>query len=403
MNNMVRISTVLILSVLLAAGCKQTTPPPSSPLEASLDSLFTSLIAEDEPGAFVNVTQRDTAIYNHGFGLARLDTKEPIDENTLFNLSATTKMTTSIGVMKLVEDGCLSLDDPMSKLFPDLKAPIYDRVKLCHVLSSSTGLPNTLPKTYREWEEYINSHSTVFAEQKDFLLYGDDTEYTRYLDSITVLLYEPGSRAASGIILSDPPFMLIPGLIESVTHTGYDKWMLDNILKPDNDSHATFANFNIEETPHISHAYAPEDYASSNKIYLSGNRKWAEYDYGEAPFFLSKGDNGLFISGRGYMAWRKKLFDGKIISMASLNTVYSPVASNPDRPFEKHGLGMNIIFDGNHRKKHYMLGRNGGYATIIGYFPDERLTYIVFMNRSDIDIEELMQKIDSILRIHHRI
>ena len=394
----------LLLITLLATGCKGHKSYPETPLTKSIDSLFTSIIDENGPGAMVMVTSKDSVIYSHGFGLSRLDTRESIDENTLFSLSTTTKFISAIGIMKLVEEGCISLDTPLSELFPNLKDDIYKKIHIRHILSGSTGLPNTLPQDIHEWNEYIKTHPSIFSHLDDFSLYGSDEEFTRYLENIDTLLYEPGTQFSPGLVVNDPPYMLIPALIEKMTLTEYNTWMVDNILKPTGAEHAIYTNLEVEKVPHLAHAYAPAEKVHSKKqSYSSDSGTWKEYDYGEAPFFLAKGDNGLFISGSSYIKWRQAILDGKIVSQESLDTVYSAIAAYDALPNITHGLGVinEKLADGS--IKHYMRGHNGGFSSITEFFPDKKVSYLIFMNRNDIDLDALMARLNGILQSHHLI
>ena len=81
----------------------------SAPSESPLDSLIPPILERDRiPGAVVVVGDLDSILYRRAFGTAKL--------NTVFDLASCTKVVgTTTAVMMLVEQGKLSLDDPLGK------------------------------------------------------------------------------------------------------------------------------------------------------------------------------------------------------------------------------------------------------------------------------------------------
>ena len=68
----------------------------------------------------LGITTKDSVIFSGGFGYADLDTKRKVDESTLFRMASITKMFISLGIMKLVNEGKLSLDDELKKIAPEV-------------------------------------------------------------------------------------------------------------------------------------------------------------------------------------------------------------------------------------------------------------------------------------------
>src|SRR6266542_4203251 len=101
-------------------------------------------------------------------GIADKRTGRRVDEGTVWSLASVTKPFTAGAVMLLVEEGRLSLDEPLHQVIPEfLDAPEtqFDRrrVTLRHVLSHCSGLPgvsedNTdLRKAHRPLEDFVRS------------------------------------------------------------------------------------------------------------------------------------------------------------------------------------------------------------------------------------------------------
>ena len=71
-------------------------------------------------------------------GLADRETGRPMAKDTMFSVCSNTKTVTSALVLTFVEEGKLSLDDPVSKFFPEFKD---SRVTVRHLLAHTSGLP----------------------------------------------------------------------------------------------------------------------------------------------------------------------------------------------------------------------------------------------------------------------
>ena len=69
------------------------------------------------------VTGPDRVLYHEAFGKMSTAKALEMKKDTIFNIASMTKAVTSVGVMMLVEQGKLGLDDEVSKYLPRLKSP----------------------------------------------------------------------------------------------------------------------------------------------------------------------------------------------------------------------------------------------------------------------------------------
>ncbi|MDA7930491.1 beta-lactamase family protein [Akkermansiaceae bacterium] len=74
-------------------------------------------------GANVLVLRKGEIVYQESFGLRDLETKAPMENDTLFRIYSMTKALTSAVALMLCEEGKLSLDDPIEKYLPELAKP----------------------------------------------------------------------------------------------------------------------------------------------------------------------------------------------------------------------------------------------------------------------------------------
>jgi CubicO group peptidase (beta-lactamase class C family) len=98
------------------------------------------------PGLAVAVVGSDRTEFKQGFGVSTIDNGVPVDEHTLFANASTTKAMVAAGLMILVDDGALSLDDAVTKHLPELRFedPLLTRdLTVRDLLTHRTGLPST--------------------------------------------------------------------------------------------------------------------------------------------------------------------------------------------------------------------------------------------------------------------
>lgn len=85
---------------------------------SKLDDFIKSLPACGIPGCDVAVTHHGKLIYRGAAGYSDKDMTKPVSATDLYRMYSVTKVTTCIAAMRLVEQGVISLDDPVSKYLP---------------------------------------------------------------------------------------------------------------------------------------------------------------------------------------------------------------------------------------------------------------------------------------------
>ena len=98
------------------------------------------------PGMSVAVVTQDQVLFRKGFGQTGLENGKPIDEHTLFAIASTTKAMLVMGLLTLVDEEKLSLDDPIIKHIPELHFSdpmLTQQLTVRDLLAHRTGLPST--------------------------------------------------------------------------------------------------------------------------------------------------------------------------------------------------------------------------------------------------------------------
>lgn len=140
-------SASLLLLFFLSVSCTH------EPQEESLDKILEREIprlmeAANIPGLSIAVVRDGQIFCKKAFGVRSRESKEPVDENTMFEAASLTKTVTAYAAMRLMERGELDLDRPLHEYFPDQEYKKlsgderYKQLAARLVLTHTSGLPN---------------------------------------------------------------------------------------------------------------------------------------------------------------------------------------------------------------------------------------------------------------------
>jgi CubicO group peptidase (beta-lactamase class C family) len=127
--------TVLFAAAVVPVAVRAESAAPQAPTfsRASLDRLGDLIrreIAADKiPGGVLLIQQHGKPVYLESFGVRDPATQAPMTPDTIFQVYSMTKAVTSVAAMMLVDEGKLSIDDPVSKYIPafaDIKVGVDD-------------------------------------------------------------------------------------------------------------------------------------------------------------------------------------------------------------------------------------------------------------------------------------
>jgi CubicO group peptidase (beta-lactamase class C family) len=131
--------------------------PPWNALIADLEKQIPQLMeAAVVPGLSIAIIKDAQLLWRRGFGVTNSASKEPVDNDTVFEAASTSKPVFAYVVMKLCEKGVMDLDTPLTHYTSErfLKSdPRLDLITARHVLSHTSGFPN-----WRSTEEPLAIH-----------------------------------------------------------------------------------------------------------------------------------------------------------------------------------------------------------------------------------------------------
>lgn len=178
--------------------------------------------AERMPGAVMGIIIDDELVWVKAAGIREAENKAPVTPETVFRIASMTKSFTAMAILKLRDDGKLSLDDPASKYVPELAALPYPTsdspaITIRHLLTHSEGFPEDNPWGDRQLAQ---SDETVRAWMKAGIPFstapGTAFEYSNY------------------------GFAILGQIIAKASGKPYADYVRDNILRPLGMNASTF-------------------------------------------------------------------------------------------------------------------------------------------------------------------
>jgi CubicO group peptidase (beta-lactamase class C family) len=119
-------------------------------LIAQLERSIPQLMKEGEvPGLAIALIRDSKILWQRGFGLKSVETREPVDDQTVFEAASLSKPVFAYAVLRMVDRGQLDLDAPLTKYLPGAYVENDPRLNLITarmVLSHRTGFPNWRPR-----------------------------------------------------------------------------------------------------------------------------------------------------------------------------------------------------------------------------------------------------------------
>jgi CubicO group peptidase (beta-lactamase class C family) len=172
------------------------------------------LVARDGFSGTVLLAKDGKLLMTRAVGLANRDFDVPVTLDTRFNLGSMNKMLTAVACLQLVEQGKLSLDDPIGKHLGEDWLPKVDKgkVKLRHLLTHTSGLGSYFT------EEFDRSSRALYRKVDDWKpLLRDET-----------LAFEPGTRWQ----YSNTGMLVAGAIVEKVSGTDYYDYVRQHITGP---------------------------------------------------------------------------------------------------------------------------------------------------------------------------
>jgi len=308
------------------------------------------------------VVQHGRILFDNYIGYADFNTKDSLNENSLYQLASVSKQFTAMAIMILKERNLLDYDDKMVRYIPELSGSeyhYYDSISIRHLLNHTAGLPNYMyfVEKYKDIDEFPYNDEVVQL----------------LADHMMFLNFRPGSRFS----YSNTGYMLLALIAERVSGEKFADFVEENIFNPlgMNDSFV----------------YSRADWRRDSKNRLQGFKRYRRYyPIQETRNDGVVGDKGVYTTARDLYNWDRALYTEKLVTEETLKEAFTPAKLNNGREIP-YGFGFRLKeIDGNEQVV-YHNGLWNGFRTAFFRYVDDNSTVLV-MDHSDCKAKHIIAK-----------
>ena len=330
-----------------------------------IDSLMNAYYHPDLPGAVIDVELNNKTLFKKAYGKASLSAGSSITTDDNFNIGSLTKQFTAFAVLDLFYKGKFSRNDSIGK-FLKLPNPVSS-ARIFQLLSHCSGIPDHYG--------FVDTNKVKHATDKDVMA---------AIQKADSLYFPPGMHYR----YSNTAYCLLGMLIEKLSGLSYGDYLQKNIFIPLGIHDAAVFQYGHP----ISRRVTGYD--------LSPEGKFIRSDEDESVFFSTEADGGIYISMDNYMKWCRAIESGKFSKTPMIRNAWQgqTLVDTPKKLW--YGNGWFVQQPPGSKKVVYHTGFNGGFRTVVFMIPSVDYCISIFSNRGDIDLEELVARINHVLGIN---
>ena len=294
-------------------------------------------------GLSLAVIKNGEPVVNKGYGLANVELNVPVTSETVIRLGSVSKQFFSTAIMKLMQDGKLSIEDSVHKFFPD--APeTWRPITIKNLMSHTSGLQ-------REGPAYNN-----FKIQPDIDII--KSAYSLPLRFKTGEKYEYCNLG----------YFMLAEIINQVSGMPWQDYIQDQLFIAAGMNNSYHTDFNLI-IPNRADGYMHKH----NKLVNA------------TPMYAIRPSGGFLSTSSDMIKWEKAMREGKIIlKKDNWEKLWQPFIKTSDKADSKeyYGFGWEI----NEYNGHKLVvhdGANMGFRSIYARFVNDGLSIIILTNTDE--------------------
>ena len=326
---------VLALSCAIAAPFAHAGDlPDAAVVSREAQAILERAYAADGPGAVVLVARGDEVLFRGGRGLADIEAGTPLDADDTFRLASVTKQFAAAGLLTLVDDGKVGLEDPLSKYLPDF--PNGDAVNIRQLLNHTSGI-----KSYTSIPGYFAGPIREDLDTAGMIAVFRDLPVD----------FAPGENWS----YNNSGYVLVGAVIEAVTGQPWHAYLEEALFEPlGMDDTGYGADPAVAATHVPSYTYADGGWQPSIQISMT----------------QPHAAGSLVSSLDDLHTWNRALHEGRVLEDGTYEAMITPTGKAVDA---RYGFGLF----------HGMLQHGGdipGFGTYLVYLPESDTTVAVLQN-----------------------
>ncbi|WP_417358302.1 serine hydrolase domain-containing protein [Flavobacterium sp.] len=329
----------------------------------AIDSVLSVYDQGIVPGVSVSIAKNGKVIYSRNVGYADIEAGKKIDDKTLFCMASVSKQITAACIVLLEQQGKLSLEDKLSKYFPDF--PEYaNTVSIVHLLNHTSGIKDHLALSM------LRGHN-----HKDYT-----NEMLEDMLKVQELDFEPGSTFS----YSNSGYWFLVRIIEKVSGKSIIDFAQDNIFRPLKMKNTQYS-YDPYSIKHMSKGYVETDEGYEVEL--------------QKKHLISGG--GVVSSVQDMQKWLFEMYSQKVLGTEFWNRMLNE---------ELYDLGNNNfctkgLFIGDYygTKRIQHGGDVKGFHTVIECFPEQGVTVAMFSNNDNVNVYEFNKPaLSSLLNLKYK-
>jgi CubicO group peptidase (beta-lactamase class C family) len=352
----------LLLFMLLMHGFPLFSQTPAFVTD-SLDNYIRQGMTDWQvPGLALVIVKDGKVVLAKGYGVKDIQSKEPVDENTLFMIASNTKLFTATALAQLEYDHKLSLDDKVAKYIPGYQ--LYDPV--------STQLVSI--------RDLLSHRIGTKTFQGDFTFWNSNLSREEIIRRMRLLKPSHPFRQTWGYCNSC--FLTAGQVIPAVTGKAWEDYVQDSLLGPLGMAH-TYTSLKLVPAS----VKLPQPYTTS----FTGGLRPVPLDHwdnlGPAADLISSVSELshwlLCQLDSGRYEGRRVLPFGVLQKTRDINSIITSRKSDV-LPTHIAGYGLGVeVDDYNGRQVYWHTGGAAGMVSVVTMVPEERLGLAILTNQDN--------------------
>lgn len=338
----------------------------------------------DIPGVAVALIDDQEVVWDQAYGVANLETGAPVTLDTVFKAGSIAKVFTGLEVMRMYEEGLISLDTPITTYLPDFtiqtRWPEANPITIRDILAHRSGIPRNDSLPLWHWDsrpEIFTAITATASELHQAYPAGYRYKYSNFAYNVLGRLIEVVRNI-------DPPASSATG--------GFPYYMEQEIFAPLGMTSSGFGStallYGVTDQNNMAVGYYAQN--GKNQPYnqfdiidiASGNLHTTMHDLEKFMHFLLAGGVSPTNNETGVSPAETKITGSGIIESVTLESMYEVQYATPDDP-QTNGITW---FTDSVQLSELMVfhtGTNLGAISYFAFLPDRKIG-LAFLTNADL-------------------
>ena len=341
---------------------------------ALIDQYMQAAVEINQFSGSVLIAKGGKIIYEKTFGTLDYKAKQPLDNNSMFELGIITEEFTAAAILLLRDEGKLKLSDPITKYFPELP---YHNVTIKHLLTHTSGLP----------DYYDEVMKNKWGTKK----YATNTDIVKSLAIAKIpLAAQPGTRFEQYRYFTDYP--VLGAIIEKVSEKSYADFLQQKIFTPLKLMHTkVLTGVQLKENKILNHTESIGFNELIQQFFPADSFTQLPQEYHYIADNIV-GGRGISSTAHDLFIWSRALHNQKFLSASTQQEMFAPSALKDTTNNIYMGYG---VLAGKNEFGDYVLQRETGNNETLGY-----LNAVIRYVKDDLTIISLAHKSKSTSNIN---